>query len=121
VRKNLFCPKHKRILASVGENLRLARLRRRLSASRVAQRAGISRNTLYLLEKGSASSSIATLFRVLTVLGLEEDYSRLAKEDSLGRRLEDAKLTSSRKRAPKTRTLKTQPAKTNKARVQEKE
>ncbi len=99
--KKIFLPKHRRILTSVGENLRLARLRRRLSASRVAQRAGISRNTLYHLEKGSASSSIATLFRVLHVLGLEEDYSRLAKEDRLGRRLEDAKLKSPRKRAPK--------------------
>ena len=105
-RKKAFLPKHTRILECVGENLRLARLRRRLSAEKVAQRAGISRNTLYQLENGSPSSSIATLFRVLTVLGLEEDFSLLAKDDQLGRRLEDAKLKSPRQRAPKTLALK---------------
>jgi len=100
--KKAFLPKHKRILETVGENVRLARLRRRLSAARVAERAGISRNTLYQLEKGSPSSSIATWFRVLTVLGLEEDFLLLGKDDLLGRRLEDAKLKSPRQRAPKT-------------------
>ncbi len=100
--KKAFLPKHKRILETVGENVRLARLRRRLSAARVAQRAGISRNTLYQLEKGSPSSSIATWFRVLIVLGLEEDFLLLGKDDVLGRRLEDAKLKSPRQRAPKT-------------------
>jgi len=99
--RQAFLPKQKRILKQVGEQLRLARLRRRLSAAKVAQRAGISRNTLYLLEQGSSSSSIGTLFRVLIVLGLQEDYLLLAQDDELGRRLEDAKLTSPRKRAPK--------------------
>lgn len=100
-RKQAFLPKQTRMFKQVGEQLRLARLRRRLSAAQVAERAGISRNTLYLLEKGSPSSSIATLFRILTVLGLEEDYLEIAKNDELGRRLEDAKLTSPKKRAPK--------------------
>lgn len=99
--KKALLPKHRRILATPGENLRLARLRRRLSAKQVAERAGISRNTLYLLEKGSGSSSITTLFLVMNVLGLAEDFLLLAKDDVLGRKLEDAKLTSSRKRAPK--------------------
>ena len=105
-KKKAFLPKHKRILETVGENVRLARLRRRLSAARVAQRAGISRNTLYQLEKGSSSSSIATWFRVLTVLGLEEDFLLLGKDDVLGRRLEDAKLKSPRQRAPKAQQRK---------------
>ena len=99
--KQAFLPKQKRIFKQVGEQLRLARLRRRLSAAQVAERAGISRNTLHLLEKGSPSSSIATLFRILTALGLEEDYLQIAKDDELGRRLEDAKLTTPKKRAPK--------------------
>jgi len=105
--KKAFLPKHKRILKGVGENLRLARLRRRFSAAKVAQRADISRNTLHQLENGSPSSSIATLFRVLTVLGLEEDFALLARDDVLGRRLEDAKLKSPRQRAPKTDLPKT--------------
>jgi transcriptional regulator with XRE-family HTH domain len=100
-RKQAFLPKHKRMFRQVGEQLRLARLRRRLSAAQVAERAGISRNTLYLLEKGSPSSSIATLFRILTVLGLEEDFLGIAQDDKLGRRLEDARLLSPKKRAPK--------------------
>ena len=99
--EKVLLPKHKRILESVGENLRLARLRRKLSAAQVAERAGISRNTLYLLEKGGAGSSNATLFQVLMVLGLENDFSRLASDDELGRRLEDARLKSPKKRAPK--------------------
>jgi len=100
-----FLPKHKRILNSVGQNLRLARLRRKLSAAKVAERAGISRNTLYLLEKGKPSTSLATLFRVLIVLGLENDFLQLAKDDELGRKLEDARLSKPRKRAPKKKAI----------------
>ncbi len=101
--KQAFLPKQQRMFKQVGEQLRLARLRRRLSAEQVAERAGISRNTLYLLEKGSPSSSIATLFRILSVLGLEHDFVEIAKNDELGRRLEDAKLKAPRKRAPRKR------------------
>ena len=105
--KQSLLPKQKRMFSQVGEQLRLARLRRRLSAQRVAERAGIARSTLALIEKGSSSSSIETLFRILAVLGLEEDFLALAKDDELGRRLEDAKLTSPRKRAPKRKTKRT--------------
>ena len=99
--KKALLPRHGRILAGLGENLRLARLRRRLSAAKVAERAGISRNTLHLLEHGSSSTSIVTLLQVLVVLGLEDDFSKLASDDQLGRRLKDEKLTSPRHRAPK--------------------
>lgn len=97
-------PNQRRILEGLGENVRLARLRRKLSAAKVAQRAGISRNTLYLLEKGGGNTSINTLFQILVVLGLENDFSKLASDDELGRRLEDANLKSPRVRAPKTKT-----------------
>ncbi len=96
-------PKHRRILEGLGENIRLARLRRKLSAAKVAERAGISRNTLHLLEKGSGNTSITTMFQVLVVLGLENDFSKLAADDQLGRRLEDARLKAPRSRAPKTK------------------
>ena len=96
-------PKHRRILEGLGENVRLARLRRNLSAAKVAERAGISRNTLYLLEKGGGNTSITTLFQVLVVLGLENDFSKLASDDELGRRLQDAKLKSPRSRVSKTK------------------
>ncbi len=99
--KQALLPKQTRVLEQVGEQIRLARLRRRLSAEQVAERAGISRPTLERLERGSHSSSIGTLLRILSVLGLESDYLLIASDDELGRRLTDAKLTSPRKRAPK--------------------
>lgn len=106
-------PKHRRILEGLGENIRLARLRRKLSAAKVAERAGISRNTLYMLEKGGSNTSITTLFQVLLVLGLENDFSHLASDDELGRRLEDARLKSSRSRAPKTKRATNSKTETN--------
>jgi len=103
--EKVLLPKHRRILAGLGENLRMARLRRRLSAAKVAERAGISRNTLHLLEKGEGNSSIAVLFQVLVVLGLELDFSKLASDDELGRRLQDAGLKPPRSRAPKIKKI----------------
>jgi len=93
------------MLTDVGENLRLARLRRRLSAQQVADRAGISRSTLQNLEKGSPSVSMGNLLQVLVVLGLEKDFSKLAAADPLGRKLEDARLTEGRQRAPKRKRV----------------
>lgn len=87
IRKTLL-PRQKRILATVGEQLRLARLRRELSASQVAERSGITLPTLYRLEKGSSSSSIATLVLVMAALGLEDDFLMLGQDDVLGRNLE---------------------------------
>lgn len=99
----ILLPKHRRMLEGLGENIRLARLRRKLSAAKVAERAGISRNTLHLLEKGTGNSSITTLFQVLVVLGLEGDFAKLASDDEFGRRLQDANLKSPRRRAPKAK------------------
>jgi transcriptional regulator with XRE-family HTH domain len=94
-------PKHERLLVGLGENLRLARLRRKLSAEQVAERAGISRSTLHLMENGSAGISLGKLVQVLAVLGLEQDLSAIGNDDVLGRKLEDARLTETRRRAPK--------------------
>jgi transcriptional regulator with XRE-family HTH domain len=94
-------PKHERLLADLGENLRLARLRRKLSAEQVAERAGVSRSTLHLMENGSAGTSLGKLVQVLAVLGLEQDLVGVGVDDVLGRKLEDARLTETRRRAPK--------------------
>ncbi|HET6456440.1 MAG TPA: helix-turn-helix transcriptional regulator [Armatimonadota bacterium] len=88
----VLLPLVQRRLTSLGENLRLARLRRELSAEMVAERAGISRQTLSSLENGSGSVSMATYVQVLFVLGLEKDLDLLARDDELGRKLQDAKL-----------------------------
>jgi transcriptional regulator with XRE-family HTH domain len=93
-----------RILAGMGAKLKEARLRRRYSASMVAQRAGIARATLHRVELGDPGVSLGNYARVLQVLRLEEDLKRLAEDDELGRRLQDMKL-GTRVRAPKRKTL----------------
>lgn len=93
-------PKEKRILQQLGEHLKLARLRRKYSAEMVAERARISRTTLWNLEKGKSATSISTLLQVLSVYGLEKDLLKLAEDDILGRKLQDAGLNIG-KRVPK--------------------
>lgn len=98
--KPILLPKHRRILSEFGENIKLARLRRKLSAEQVAERANISRPTLLSIEKGSESVSLGLYLQVLVVLGLEKDLLQLAKDDELGRKLQDAQLITGA-RAPK--------------------
>ncbi len=93
-------PKLEYILEEVGENIKLARLRRKFSAQQVSQRAGITRTTLRSIEKGSPTVSMAGYIQVMFVLGLENDLLNLAKNDELGRKLQDTKLVV-KKRAPK--------------------
>jgi len=98
--KPVLLPKHQRILKELGENIKLARLRRKLSASQVAERANISRPTLCSIENGAESVSVGLYLRVLAVLGLENGFLLLAKDDELGRKIQDANLMV-KKRSPK--------------------
>ena len=100
--KPILLPKHRKILEELGENIKLARLRRKFSAAQVAERANISRPTLTAIEKGSESVSIGLYLQALIILGLEKDFLLLAKDDELGRKLQDVNL-STRERAPKKR------------------
>lgn len=93
-------PRVRRLLEQFGAHLELARRRRRESTQTVAQRAGISRKTLYRAERGDPAVSLGIYARVLQALRLEQDLARLAADDELGRRLQDAGLTTPR-RAPK--------------------
>ena len=92
--KRPLLPKQERMMRSLGENLHLARLRRDLSSEQVAERAGISRNTLIKIEKGDEGVAIGMYFRVLIVLGLQDDLLLIARDDILGRKLQDAGLTT---------------------------
>ena len=94
-KKQILFPKHQLVLEQLGENIKLARKRRKLTAVQVAERAGIARNTLYLLEKGTSSVSLGALFNVLRVLGLQDDFLKLAADDALGRKLQDLNLLGS--------------------------
>lgn len=79
-------------MEQVGENIKLARKRRGLTTIQVSERAGIDRTTLYQIEKGSASVSIGAYFNVLRVLNLQEDFLKLATDDTFGRKLQDLEL-----------------------------
>ena len=93
-------PRLARLLVQVGGNLKLARLRRKYSAATVAQRAGISRKTLYRVEQGDPAVALGTYARVLQVLRLEQALAALGADDELGRKLIDAELIS-KQRAPR--------------------
>ena len=85
-------PQQSNRLKQMGNQIRLARLRRKLSASLVAERAGISRQTVSAVEKGSPSVSIGIIVNVLLAIGLQEDILLVAKDDVLGRTLQDCDL-----------------------------
>ncbi|HRI20483.1 MAG TPA: helix-turn-helix transcriptional regulator [Panacibacter sp.] len=93
-------PSVSKILTEFGENIKLARLRRKLSAEQVAERANISRPTLLSIEKGMPGVAIGSYTQVLFVLNLEKDLLKVAVDDMLGRKLQDAELTV-KERAPK--------------------
>ncbi len=88
----VLLPKTQRILEEVGNQIRLARLRRKLSEKIVAERAGISRATLCSIEKGAPTVSFGSYAAVLVALGLQEDLLLLAKDDILGRTYQDLNL-----------------------------
>jgi transcriptional regulator with XRE-family HTH domain len=76
-------PSSQKILKIMGENFKLARLRRRLSAEQVCERADISRSTLWQVEKGSPSVAMGIYCKVLFVLNLDKDLLKLAEDDVL--------------------------------------
>lgn len=90
-------PQTQRRAEGLGERLRLARRRRRMSLADLAARVGVSRGTLSRLERGDLATSLGTLARILGVLGLEEDLDLLARDDELGRRLQDVRLPRPRR------------------------
>jgi len=93
-KKQILFPKHQKILEKVGENIKLARKRRSLTAIQVSERAGIDRSTLVRIEKGDGRVSLGAYFNVLRVLGLQDDFLKIATDDEFGRRLQDLKLLS---------------------------
>lgn len=91
-RKQILFPRHQKILEQVGENIKLARKRRSLTTIQVSERAGIHRATLYMIEKGNPRVSLGSYFNVLRVLGLQDDFLKIAIDDEFGRKLQDLQL-----------------------------
>ena len=98
-------PATQEILKTMGEQIKLARLRRKISAELAAERAGVSRTTVWAVEKGSPSVAVGIYAAVLHSLnGMDKDLLLVAKDDELGRKLQDLDLTT-KKRAPKNRGI----------------
>ena len=92
MKKQIVLPRYKDVLSQMGEQIKLARKRRKLTAVQVAERADISRSTLNLIEKGEPSVAMGAYFYVLRVLGLQDDFLKLAADDTLGRKLQDLEI-----------------------------
>jgi len=103
-------PQEQRLLSLLGERLKLARKRRKLSNAVVTQRAGISRTSLYKVEAGDPGASLGSYLRVLVVLGLEGDINALAADDKLGRKLQDLALAPSPRRRNATSKANVEPS-----------
>jgi len=94
----VIMPETQRVLETMGEQIKMARLRRKLATELVAERAGISRATLWSVEKGSPTVSIGTYAAVLHALGgMDKDFENVAKDDELGKKLQDLNLLSGKR------------------------
>ncbi len=91
-KKQILFPKYLKILEQLGENIRLARKRRKFTTIQVSERAGINRSTLYEIERGNPSVSMGAYFNTLRVFGLQDDFLKLATDDVFGRKLQDLEL-----------------------------
>ncbi len=91
-RKQAIFPKYDKVLEQMGENIKIARKRRKLTMLQIAERADISRSTVHHIESGNSSVALGAYFNVLRVLGLQNDFLKLAADDELGRKLQDLEL-----------------------------
>ena len=91
-RQNLLYPKATKALRTLGENLRLARKRRKITAGMMSERANLSLMTLRAIERGSPHVSMCNYMSVIFCLGFQDDISAVAANDALGRDLQDAAL-----------------------------
>lgn len=100
--KVVLLPQTQRILEQMGDQIRLARLRRDISVELAAERAGISRTTLWQIEKGSPSVAIGAYAAALHALNnMDKDLLLVAKDDELGRKLQDLGLETKRRASKK--------------------
>jgi transcriptional regulator with XRE-family HTH domain len=88
------------LLVQLGARLRMARLRRKLPAKQLAERAGMSPMTLRSIERGGAGVTLGAYAAVMQVLGLERDFELLAQADPVGRELQDSRLQAPRRAVP---------------------
>jgi len=91
-------PSTRDILIKMGDQIKMARLRRNLCAELVCERANISRKTLWQIEKGSPSVAMGYYACVLSALnGLDTDLLKVAKDDELGKKLVELGIASKKR------------------------
>lgn len=94
----VIMPKTLDILKTMGEQIKMARLRRNLPVKIVSERAGISRNTLWQIEKGNPSVAIGYYAAVLHALNnLDGDLLLVAKDDEFGKKLQDLEISAKKR------------------------
>ena len=91
-RQNVLYPKAAKALMTLGENLRLARRRRKITSKMMAERANISLMTLRSIERGSPHVAMCNYMAVIACLGFQEGIAAVAADDRIGRDLQDAAL-----------------------------
>ena len=91
-KQNILYPKAMKAIKTLGENLRLARRRRKITAGMMAERANMSLMTLRSIERGSPHVSMCNYMAVIACLGFQEDVAAVAANDVLGRDLQDVEL-----------------------------
>ena len=83
-------PKTGKILEQMGEQIRLARVRRKISVALAAERVGVSRASIWAVEKGSAAVAIGIYAAVFhAISGMDTDLLKVAADDELGQKLHD--------------------------------
>jgi transcriptional regulator with XRE-family HTH domain len=96
-KKHIVFPKQIQLLEVFGENLKLARKRRKLTIQQASERASIDRGTLRKIERGDPSVSLGGYINVLRVYNLQEDILKLAIDDVFGRKLQDLTTLSNKR------------------------
>ena len=91
-KKQIILPQYQMIFDTLGENIKLARKRRKITTVQLAERASITRKTLYDIEQGNPKVSLGSYFNVLRAMGLHNDLLKLAADDEFGRKLQDLDL-----------------------------
>lgn len=85
----VLLPQQKKILEQVGYQIRMVRQRRKISVNLVAERAGVSRRSVWAVERGNPSVSIGIYLKVLHAVGFDKDLLKICADDPLGRLLQD--------------------------------
>lgn len=96
-RKRTYARQTREALSVLGKLIRIGRMERGMTAQELADRVGISRTTLYNIEKGAPGPEIGTVFEAAALVGV-----RLFDQDDAALRTENARLAEKLTLLPKS-------------------